>query len=336
MIDVTTRDDSHGDPPPPRPPAGAARHGLVRRAILVLVLVAFVAVGSIGVYRYVDNYWLYRGFPPPKDPAYVTEHGTQETISVTSAAIGGRSQRVVVYLPPGYSQNPQRRYPVLYLLHGFPGEPNTLFRALRLSVLVDSLMADGRISGVILVAPFGSTGEFTDKEWANGVRPNQGWETFVARDVVAAVDARYRTIASGAGRAIAGLSEGGYGALNIGLHHPGEFRVIESWSGYQRADRTPAIFDDSARSLTFNSPLLYLPYVASALRRARCYVWFYSGSRDRYVEQNRAFAGELVRYAIRHRFFVVPGGHTWSAWRDNARSALLAATYHLSPAREGA
>ena len=52
----------------------------------------------------------------------------------------------------------------------------------------------------------------------------------------AAVDRRYRTIRSGSGRAIGGLSEGGYGALNIGLHHPGRFRVIESWSGYQRAD----------------------------------------------------------------------------------------------------
>jgi enterochelin esterase-like enzyme len=301
--------------------------------IFALVLAAFVAVGGVGVYRYVDNYWLYRGFPPPKDPAYVTEHGTEETVSVTSAAIGGRSQRVVVYLPPGYADNPQRRYPVMYVLHGFPGEPNGVFRALRMGVLVDSLMARGRISGMILVAPFGSTGQFSDKEWANGVRQSEGWETFVARDVVAAVDARYRTIATGAARAIAGLSEGGYGALNIGLHHPGEFRVLESWSGYERADRIPAIFGDSPRLLELNSPSLSLPKVASTLRRDGSYVWFYSGSKDRYLGQNRAFAAELARYGIRHRFFVVPGGHTWSAWRDNAPAALLAATDHLVPAR---
>ena len=91
--------------------------------------------------------------------------------------------------------------------------------------------------------PFGSTGSFTDEEWANGVRPpNSNWETFVARDLVHAVDSRYRTIRRGDARALAGLSEGGYGALNIGIHHPGEFRVLEDWSGYQRADPVASIF----------------------------------------------------------------------------------------------
>ena len=69
-----------------------------------------------------------------------------------------------------------------------------------------------------------------------------GWETFVARDLVETIDARYRTIRSPAGRAIGGLSEGGYGAINIGLHHPREFKVIESWSGYAEAADISSIF----------------------------------------------------------------------------------------------
>src|SRR5262249_56451647 len=108
----------------------------------------------------------------------------------------------------------------------------------RAGVVEDELAAKPAIRPMILVMPFGSSSRFTDTEWANGVRANSGWETFLARDVVGAIDRRYRTIRSGSARALAGLSEGGYGSLNVGLHHPREFRVLESWSGYQRAADT--------------------------------------------------------------------------------------------------
>jgi enterochelin esterase-like enzyme len=307
-----------------------ARNRRLADWLIALPLVAvFVGVGLLGVYRYVDNFWLYRGFAPPRDPAFVKVHGRQESIGVTSAALGGRQQQVVVYLPPGYDAQPTRRYPVLYLLHGFPGRPLAFLLTVRMGVWVDTLMAGRRMGGVILVMPFGSTGTFEDKEWANGIRPGQGWETFVAHDVVRAVDTRYRTIRSGAGRAIAGLSEGGYGALNIAFHHPGEFRVVESWSGYMHADNVPAIFGGRPALLAYNSPSDYLPRVARALRRNGVYVWFYTGARDSLRAQNAAFATELARYRIPHRFFVDAGGHTWSIWRANARRSLLVATGRL-------
>ena len=178
--------------------------------------------------------------------------------------------------------------------------------------------------------PFGSTGTFTDKEWANGVRPHEGWETFVARDLVRTIDARYRTIPTGAGRALGGLSEGGYGALNIGLHHPGEFRVLESWSGYERADNLKSIFGGDRQLLGANSPLDTLASAAPVLRRARTYVWFYSGTTDRLRHQNRDFAAALARAGVAHRFFLVRGGHNWGLWRGQASRALLAASTHLA------
>jgi len=180
------------------------------------------------------------------------------------------------------------------------------------------------------VMPFGSTGTFTDKEWANGVRPNEGWETFVAHDLVRAIDSRYRTIPTGSARALGGLSEGGYGALNIGLHHPGEFRVLESWSGYERADKLKSIFGDDRQLLSTNSPLETLGSVAPALRRARTYVWFYSGTTDRLRHQNEAFAAALGHAGIAHRFFLVHGGHNWGLWRGEASRALTAAASHLA------
>jgi S-formylglutathione hydrolase FrmB len=195
----------------------------------------------------------------------------------------------------------------------------------------DILAAKGR-QPLILVMPFGSTGTFTDKEWANGIRAHEGWETFVARDLVRAIDSRYRTIPTGAGRALGGLSEGGYGALNIGLHHPGEFRVLESWSGYEKADNLRSIFGGQPQLLAQNSPLETLDVVAPDLRRMHAYVWFYSGTTDRLRKQNRAFAAELDRLGIAHRFFLVRGGHNWALWRGEASLALLAATTHLAHA----
>lgn len=308
----------------------------VRARLLAVALVSvLVAVGLVGTTRYLRNFWLYRGFPPPRDPGFVLEAGVSQRFFVSSAALGGRRQPVDVYLPPGYESHLRARYPVLYLLHGFPGRPGAFLRTVRAGVVEDILLAKHRIRPFILVMPFGSTGTFTDREWANGVHLHQAWETFVARDVVRAVDARYRTIPSGAGRALAGLSEGGYGALNIGLHHPGEFRVLESWSGYEHAADLKSIFGGDPRRLSWNSPLETLPRVASALRRARTFVWAYSGSSDSFRGQNAQFADELARFGLAHRFRIVRGGHNWAIWRAEAANAFLAASRHVGAGSRG-
>jgi enterochelin esterase-like enzyme len=294
-----------------------------------LVLAAFVAVGGLGVERYGMNYWLYRGFAPPRDAAYVTSHGTEKTITVASPALGGLHQQVVVYLPPGYAAHPQERYPVMYLLHGFPGKPLAFLETVRMGVVEDELVARHKAQPLILVMPFGSTGQFTDKEWVNGVGTNQGWETFVSRDVVHAVDARFRTIRTRTARGIGGLSEGGYGAINIALGHPGEFGVVESWSGYERPDKLRLIFGAGLRLLARNDPMTALPGLAPRLRALHTYLWIYSGRSDPLRHQNEQFAALLARAHVQHRFFEPSGGHNWALWRAEATRAYLAAAGRL-------
>jgi enterochelin esterase-like enzyme len=306
-----------------------AGNALGRKAALGALAVAFVAVGALGVYRYGRGFWLYRGYPPPSDPAFVSSRGTTERIWVVSPALGGRRQAADVYLPPGYATHPHRRYPVFYLLHGFPGRPGAFLATVRMGVVEDVLVARKRIRPIILVMPFGSTGTFTDKEWVNGVRRGEGWATFVTRDLVRAIDAQFRTIARPAARAIGGLSEGGYGAINLALHHPGEFRVVESWSGYQQADPIRSIFGRDRARLVANSPLLQIGRTAPRLRAAHTYFWFYSGSDDKLLAQNRQFAADLHRLGLPYRFLVRRGGHNWALWRGNAAVALLAAARHL-------
>jgi S-formylglutathione hydrolase FrmB len=306
----------------------APRVGVVAVAT-VLALATFLSVGVLGVERYGMNYWLYRGFAPPHDAAYVTTQGTEKVIDVSSAALGGRSQPVDVYLPPGYDSHPDRRYPVLYLLHGFPGKPQAFLETVRMGVVEDDLVARGRAQPLILVMPFGSTGQFTDKEWANGAGANQGWATFLARNVVRAVDANFRTVPTRAARAIGGLSEGGYGAINIALHSPGEFGVVESWSGYERPDKLRSIFGANLALLGRNDPMAALPSVAPRLRALGTYFWIYSGASDRLRHQNALFAAKLARAGIPHRFFEPSGGHNWALWREEATRAYLAAARRL-------
>jgi enterochelin esterase-like enzyme len=297
----------------------------------VAATVPLLAFGLLGAYRYVNGYWLYRGFSKPVDPAYVHVRGTAARMDLASPALGGRRQPVDVYLPPGYATHPRRRYPVLYLLHGEPGRPGAFLATVRMGVVQDELVALHHARPMILVMPFGSTGSFTDKEWANGVRPHEGWETFVARDLVRAVDARFRTIPHGWARGIGGLSEGGYGAINIALHHPGEFGLVESWSGYETADPLRSIFGGRHQLLRYNTPLDTLAQAAPRLRADHTFFWLYTGRNDYFLAQNERFASLLATSGVAHRFYVVRGGHNWALWRGNAADAYLAASRHLGP-----
>ena len=251
--------------------------------------------------------------------------------ALVSAALGGRSEPVYVFLPPGYAENPKERYPALYLLHGTPGRPLNFIQVGDLGVLEDTLVAEHRIHPMVLVMPEGAFGLFGDTEWANSVRPGNDWESWVTEDVVTAVDGRFRVATSADARGIAGLSEGGYGALNIGIHHLDEFHLIESWSGYMGADNIKAIFGGEPSLLRYNSPAITVKAVAPVMRKDGDFIWFYCGSRDGSIlGQNYRFASELAMLGVPHEFSVPGGSHSWKLWRSMAGEALQVASTHLT------
>lgn len=326
----------------PRPGGTVSARRWVMAGALVTLLAVLTVAGTLGAVRYISTFWLYRGFSPPSLPHSVAVHhrgatrtvrvipASVEQITVPSPALGGYHDPVYVVLPPGYAAHRKQRYPVLYLLHGFPGDPENFINVGAVQNVEAELVAEGRMRPLILVMPTGTRSWLADEEWVNSIQPGNDWETFVARDLVSAIDTRYRTIADGAGRGIGGLSEGGYAALNLGLHNPSEFGLLESWSGYMRADDMPALFDHSQWLLTYNSPADTVWGAAPRLRADRTYIWFYCGTHDYLNSQNTAFAAELTDLGIPHDYFTWPGSHNWRLWRSLLPEALITASEHLS------
>jgi enterochelin esterase-like enzyme len=322
------------------PSSGSWRPLTIRTAIVVFCAV-FLTAGVLGTIRYISTYWLYRGFPPPKlaGSVLVRRDGVTRRVSVApvslrqitiaSRALGGYPDPVDVVLPPGYATHPARRYPVLYLLIGSPGYPSNFLTVGQVGAVEAELVALGRMQPLILVMPSGGRSFFADEEWVNGVQPGNAWETFVAGDLVKTIDARYRTIADGASRGLGGLSEGGYGSLNIGLHHPGEFSLLESWSGYMRAIPYAGVFDHNQRLMRYNTPADTVWAAAPRLQASGTYIWFYSGRLDALRAQNLAFNADLGTLGIAHQFFTWPGTHNWGMWRALAPRALINASEHL-------
>ena len=134
-------------------------------------------------------------------------------------------REVSVYLPPSYAGDQARRYPVVYLLHGYGGRDDTFnSRLAKLPESADRLAAAQGFSELIVVTP-NAFSLHKGSMYSNSVTTGN-WESFVAQDLVAYVDSHYRTIASRISRGLAGHSMGGYGAIRIGMKRPDVFSSL--------------------------------------------------------------------------------------------------------------
>jgi len=162
-------------------------------------------------------------------------HGQVIQIQVHSAAlernpVGDSPDRdVSIYLPPGYDSG-TRRYPVLYLLHGYTGTDRGWMNPsyVGLSEVMDGLLEHHKIQPMIVVMP-NCFNRFGGSFYANSTLSGN-WEDFIVRDLVSYLDTHYRTLATPASRGIAGHSMGGYGALRLGMRHPDVFSAAYGMS----------------------------------------------------------------------------------------------------------
>ena len=293
----------------------------MRRRVTGLALaLAVLATGCYGTWSYAHNYYLYRGFPVLHDRPGIP-HGREVRLKIWSQALH-EEREVLVYLPPHYFRGARRgkRFPVLYLLQASVMQPTNYLKVGGLGPRIDDLVDSHRIPPYISVMPAGNG---RDNEWANAAAGN--FDGYVI-DVVHAIDKRFSTIPNRTGRIVAGLSEGGYGAINVGLHHLPAFAGLESWSGYYvQPGGYPFVGPYKAR-IAANSPQLYVASLRNQLHRYPLRAFMYMGSSERWptMPDMLTFASSLRAAGARIvDTGIYAGKHNWKLWRPHIPHMLV-------------
>ena len=292
--------------------------------------------------------------------------GTLKEASFHSKALGV-DKDYQVYLPAGY-QLSEKRYPVVYMLHGIGGEEGDWPRtgiaktADEMALQAILVMLDGDDSFYVdtqtkadyeaclkTPRPFGKAEDRTTYCVRDG-----RYESYVVTDAVAHIDASYRTIASREGRAIGGLSMGGYGALVLGMRHKDVFSSIASHSGiaallykgpypYQQgkvqqfdnpAELTQrigafgvhmrSIFGEAIGNWRAHDPAT----LAQSLGDGDLAIYLDCGTEDGFrLQHGASYLHEVLEArGITHDFALVPGKHDWALWADRIDESL---TFHV-------
>lgn len=260
-------------------------------------------------------------------------HGQERTAQVFSPALG-QTRAVLVYTPPGYDApaNAHTRYPVLYLLHGSPDSGDGWERYGHASELVDEMIVKRQIPPLLVVCPDGrGDGRFGDSEYIDAPsvdgRPGLHIATWITHDLVTWTDKNYRTLPTGRGRLLGGISEGGYGAVNLGLQRPETFSTLIALSGYYTADDAgwarPVWGPRPAPArLRAESPQSYVVGPNPRWRDTFVYLGDGAGDRDWYRRQTATFAARLQAAGIASATRTAPGRHSWDLWRGLLTDAL--------------
>ncbi len=243
--------------------------------------------------------------------------GELRTDTIESRAIS-QAVKLNVLLPDGYDDHPARRYPVVYLLHGYGGN---YAEWQRVGVEVES-----KGLPVIVAMPEGDQSFWVDHHGKKDAR----WEAYIVGEVIPHVDSRYRTLARRESRAVSGLSMGGYGAVILGLRHPELFASVASHSGAVGilardlgggiGKRIAEIFGPTGSDERKKYDPLQVLDALDEGKRPHLYID--CGSRDFLLESNRTFVRELAKRGVDYEYREVPGKHDFAYWKRNVRYSL--------------
>lgn len=291
---------------------------MIRPAVVALAACTLAACGASPSHRAAP-----RASSAPRAPTVLLR-------SFHSRAIDG-TEHYEVALPAGYRTS-GLRYPVIYALHGLPGSA-TSYRSMPIVSWAEDARAAGRPA--IVVSPQGARAGDTDPEWHDW-GPGRDWETVVARELVAEVDGHFRTIRNRRGRAIIGMSAGGYGASIIGVRHLDVFSAIESWSGYfypTNRSGSARLHLGSADADDRSDVRTYLQDVRHLDKDGPTFFGFFVGSGDpHFLWLNEELHRRLLLDKVPHSYAVYPGAHTGSFWATHERAWITAAVRSLAPA----
>jgi enterochelin esterase family protein len=254
---------------------------------------------------------------PGPEPAFYdvqdVPHGELRNVIYKSRS-NGVTRELTVYLPPGYDEQPDRRYPVLYLLHGNANDHHSWHRYGRANEILDNLLAQGAIEPFLVVMPLGYGGAAINGDGVGVGGPARPpgprgapagpdlYEQDLLRDVIPMIDAKYRTLADCRSRAIVGFSMGGGQAARIGLGNLDTFSRVGVMSAGMGGGREA----EPLKSLAAN--------VATANQQIDL-LWIGCGREDFAFAGASELSRSLEDLKIDHTFHQSDGGHHWRVWR---------------------
>lgn len=225
----------------------------------------------------------------------------------------GMPRRITVYTPAGYETS-KEKYPVLYLLHGMGGDEEAWIALGRTSQILDNLIAQGKAKPMIVVMTNGNVAqEAAPGESSLGyVKPNMQMdhtmdgkfeETFP--DVIKFIESNYRVKAEKSGRAIAGLSMGGYHSLHISRFYPNTFDYVGLFSA-------AIMSNDKATSDVYKN---FDATLEAQMKNGYKLYWIGIGKADFLYKANEEYRAKLDKMGMKYTYIETEGGHTWTNWR---------------------
>src|SRR5712692_172894 len=159
---------------------------------------------------------------PQTSTAQATPGNGVEYGSLPSPSLG-KDLKFAIQFPPSYEHDAKRRYPVLYFLHGMNGTERD-FENRKVAGAISKMREEGKIGEFIIVAPAGENSFYLNAK--NGAQ----YEDAIIKDLIPYVEKTYRAIGTPGGRAIQGISMGGWGALLLAFKHPEMFSTVTTHS----------------------------------------------------------------------------------------------------------
>ena len=226
-------------------------------------------------------------------------HGQLEMISYESKSVG-TTRKMNVYTPPDYSKD--KKYPVLYLLHGIGGDENEWKRGGKPNVILDNLLADGKVEPMIVVMPNGRA-QKDDRAGGNVMASAPAFAAFekdLLEDVIPTIEAKYSVQADREHRALAGLSMGGGQSLNFGLAHLDTFAWVGAFSAAPNTKKPEELIPDPA-----------------AAKEKLKLLWIGVGTKDNLMRISQGVHDYLKDKDVPHVYRVDGNAHDFTEWKNN-------------------
>lgn len=226
--------------------------------------------------------------------------GKLDSISYPSATVG-TIRKSLVYTPPGFAKN--KKYPVLYLLHGIGGDEKEWLKGGKPQVILDNLYAEGKLKPMLVVMPNGRAMK-DDRAIGNIYSPEKvaafaNFEKDLLNDLIPFIEKKYKPLTTRENRAIAGLSMGGGQSLNFGLGNLDKFAWV---GGFSSAPNT-------------KKPEVLVPDPAKARKQLKL-LWISCGDNDGLLPISQRTHDYLYEHKVPHIYYLEAGGHDFKVWKN--------------------